>query len=105
VSGFVPKNLAIMPFEFCMKMKDPRVLRGDKDRLCVTLYICRNLCSITEGLLYNTALLTTPPSKIQPLATRRCLTLLADSMAHMSSPAKSRQVLVLWGWKNGQAVH
>ena len=39
MSGFVPKNLAIMPFEFCMKMKDPRVLRGDKDRLCVTLYI------------------------------------------------------------------
>jgi len=37
VSGFVPKNLAVMPFEFCMKMKDPRVLRGDKDRLCIYL--------------------------------------------------------------------
>jgi len=45
-------------------MKDSCVLRGEGAGP-VSLYICntiRNLCSITEGLLCNTALLTTPPS-------------------------------------------
>ena len=39
MSGFLPKNLAIMPFEFSMKVKDSCVLRGDNGRHCVTLYI------------------------------------------------------------------
>ena len=62
VSSLVPKNLVVLPFEFFMKMKDSCVLRDDQNGVCVVLFICWNLGSITAGLLCNTALLTAPPS-------------------------------------------